>query len=86
VGLVNFNVPLENEYARLAIRERSLRKSLENGTAMCLNCSRAKSLHDLHDQRCNSFVTSTKFRSEEESELQSVSAALQVIEDLRELS
>jgi hypothetical protein len=83
VGLVNFNVPLENEYARLAIQERALRKTLENGTAVCLNCSRPKSLHGIHDGRCDSYVTSLQFRSAEESKLASTSTALQVIEDLR---
>jgi hypothetical protein len=83
VGLVNFNVPLENEYARLAIQERALRKTLENGTAVCLNCSRPKSMHGIHDGRCDCSATSFRFRSAEESKLASTSAALQVIEDLR---
>lgn len=85
MGVVNFNVPLENEYARLAIRERTLRKSLENGTSVCTMCSRPKSVHDVHDMRCNSYVTSPRFSSKEESELSAVSTALQVIEDLRDL-
>ena len=83
MGLVNFNVPLENEYARLAIQERALRKVLENGTAVCLNCSRPKSMHGIHDSRCDCSVTSFLFRSAEEPKLAATSAALQIIEDLR---
>lgn len=83
MGLVNFNVPLENEYARLAIQERALRKALANGTAVCLNCRRPKSMHDIRDSRCDCSVLSSHFRSDEESKLASTSTALQVIEDLR---
>jgi hypothetical protein len=83
MGTVNFNVPLENEYARLAVRERALRKTLENGTAVCSMCNRPKSVHGVHDMRCNSYVTSTQFTCTEQFELVNVSTALQVIEDLR---
>ena len=81
--LVNQDVPLKNEYARLAILERSLRKSIDGGTAICLNCKRPKSSHCLHDERCSSYVTSTKFRCNETGQLANVSRALQLIEDLQ---
>lgn len=81
--LVNQDVPLKNEYARLAILERSLRKSIDGGTAICLNCKRPKSNHGTHDPRCTSYVTSSVFRCSETEQLANVSRALQLIEDLQ---
>lgn len=81
--LVNQDVPLKNEYARLAILERSLRKKLESGEAICLNCNRPKSNHGTHDPRCTLYVTSSMFRCSETEQLANVSRALQLIENLQ---
>jgi hypothetical protein len=81
--LINEEATLKDEYARLAILERALRKKLESGIAICLNCKRAKSDHRSHDERCNSYVTSTHFRCAEAEQLSRVTSALQLIEDLQ---
>jgi hypothetical protein len=65
--------------------ERSLRKALEDGTALCLACGRAKKLHDYNNNKCDNYATSFSFRCKEEQDLQNVTVALQMIEDLKEL-
>lgn len=83
--LVKDDRPLKDEYARLAIRERTLRLKLEVGSVICLNCKRPKKEHCGHDDKCDNCITSLGFRCDETKQLLDTSRALELIEELQSL-
>jgi hypothetical protein len=83
--IVDRSKSLDEEYARLAILERTLRLAIAGGDIKCLNCGNKKSEHLYEENRCNTFVTSTFFRCNEVKQLADVGRALEHIEALQKL-
>lgn len=83
--LIDSNESLTEVYDRLLRRQRILTLNLiEYKTVVCLNCDRPLKDH-LSDRRCNTYMTSSLFRCNEEEELRQVQRALHLVEELENL-
>lgn len=80
--LIDVNKPLVESYSSLLLRWRAICVSIQDKTAICVNCDRSLSNH-LPDGRCNVSCTSFKFHGKESDEKLLIEKALSLIEDLK---